>query len=173
MTTSDAPPLAATTPAFRRLLGRAVNAAVTLTLGVALAFVAYGALSFLIFGAAWSGDVSACRATEGACWPFVGAKLKQFVFGRYPDDELWRAAAAMLLPPALLLAAFLARRRFGLAGFAAAVVLGLPLAFLLVAGDGVLLAPVSTDLWGGLTLTLLVSYTGIAASLPLGIVLAL
>jgi len=167
------PPKPTARPAVRLTSGVVLNAAVTLALAVLLAFAAYGALSFLLFGAVWSGDVTACRASEGACWPFVAAKLKQFVFGRYPDAELWRAVSAMLLPPALLFAAFLARRRFGLMGFAAASALGLPLAFLFVAGDGALLAPVPTEVWGGLTLTLLVSYTGIAASLPLGIVLAL
>ncbi len=78
----------------------------------------------------------------------------------------------MLLPPAGVAAAFSLRRRFGLAGFAVAAFIAIPAAFLSLAG-GFGLEPVTTQLWGGLTLTLTVSYTGFAASLPLGLLLAL
>ncbi len=57
--------------------------------------------------------------------------------------------------------------------FRGAIAVGLTLAFILLAGGALGLASVKTELWGGLTLTLLVSYTGIAASLPLGLALAL
>ena len=46
------------------------------------------------------------------------------------------------------------------------------LAFVLFYG-GLGLAPVDTSLWGGLMLTLILATTGIAASLPIGVVLAL
>jgi general L-amino acid transport system permease protein len=42
--------------------------------------------------AIWTGaDRDACTAPgAGACWPFVTAKLGQFIYGRYPLDERWR-----------------------------------------------------------------------------------
>jgi len=100
-------------------------------------------------------------------------KLRQFLFGRYPETETWRAVAAMAIPPAALATAFFLRRTSGPIGFAAAILLSLPLSFFLLAGDGVVLPEATTDLWGGLTLTLMVAYTGFAASMPLGLLLAL
>ena len=47
------------------------------------------------------------------------------------------------------------------------------LCFLLFTGDGFGLEPVETPLWGGLFLTLVIALTGIVASLPIGVVLAL
>lgn len=130
--------------------------------------------AFLYFEAAnISGDVQTCRTATGACWPFVSSKLGQFLFARYPEAEIWRAIAAMALPPFLLGVATLFRKRFGLAGFAIATFAGLSGAFLLLAGGIFGLREVPTELWGGLTLTLIVSYTGFAASLPFGLGLAL
>ncbi len=152
----------------------AVNAAVTLVIAIMLAGILREAFSFLISDAASPGaGAAACRTAGGACWPFIAAKIKQFLFGQYPETETWRAVAAMVFPPAGLGAALPLRRRFGLTGFAVAVLVGLPLAFFILAGGSFGLGPVPTDRWGGLTLTLLVSYTGFAASLPLGLLLAL
>jgi general L-amino acid transport system permease protein len=47
------------------------------------------------------------------------------------------------------------------------------LAFILLVGGMFGLRPVDTPLWGGLMVTLVVSYVGIVASLPIGILLAL
>jgi hypothetical protein len=48
-------------------------------------------LNWSIFNAVWSGGADACRAnTNGACWPFVGAKWQQFLYGQYTMAERWR-----------------------------------------------------------------------------------
>jgi len=60
-----------------------------------------GILNFNFFNAVWSGtDRLACsdvnqggelyEGWKGACWPYVGAYMKQFIYGRYPDELLWR-----------------------------------------------------------------------------------
>ncbi|MGB0921712.1 MAG: amino acid ABC transporter permease [Alphaproteobacteria bacterium] len=135
-------------------------------------------LDWMIFSAIFEGDNrDACLVPgAGACWPFVEAKWGQFIYGRYPAAEIWRVDLAMGLGAFLLLWAAWERlpllnkyRRF------AVVSLLLPypiLTFWLLSG-GMGLEPVSTDLWGGLLVTLVVAITGIAASLPLGILLAL
>jgi general L-amino acid transport system permease protein len=142
---------------------------------LAVLLLARTAFSFLVFHAVdpRSQGVEACREADGACWPFVAAKLRQFIVGHYPDGMIARAILAMAMPPLAIAAAFLLKHRLGLLGFAGAVLMSLPLAFIALAGDGYLLPSVGTELWGGLTLTLMVSYTGIAASLPLGLLLAL
>src|SRR6202012_1116406 len=39
----------------------------------------------------------------GACWPFVQAKLAQFIYGFYPEPERWRVNLTFLLAALLLL----------------------------------------------------------------------
>lgn len=34
---------------------------------------------------------------SGACWPFITVKLKYFVYGRYPIEELWRVNSVLIV----------------------------------------------------------------------------
>ena len=155
-------------------ISAAANFVLTLTFATLAFFALKAAVSFLIVkAAAPSTDLAACRAATGACWPFVSAKLSQFLFGRYPETEHWRAVVAMLLPPVVVGLGFFVRKKTGGSAIAFALAVALVLAFALLAGGYSGLSEVRTELWGGLTLTLLVSYVGFAVSLPLGIVLAL
>ena len=76
-------------------------------------FTVVPALKFLFIDAVWTGgDRSACLAENpghpvGACWPYIGAKFTQFIYGFYPEPERWRvnltfALAALLLLPLLI-----------------------------------------------------------------------
>src|SRR5262249_42126341 len=58
-----------------------------------------GILSWAVFHAVWSGeDGSACRVEgTGACWIFIKAKIGQFIYGRYPEEERWRVNAVFIL----------------------------------------------------------------------------
>src|SRR5690606_28070146 len=158
---------------FRELFSSWSNAVLTLLcLGIA-ALALNAALSFALTGAAWSGSVEDCRAAPGACWPFIWAKLDQLLAGRYPEGERWRCLVAVLAPLAAIGAALPLRERIGAGGVFLAAVGGIAIGFLALAGGIAGLAPVPAPQWGGLTLTLMIAYTGIAASLPLGILLAL
>lgn len=146
-------------------------------LSIALLYVTWTVgeriLSWAIVHATWvAADRSECDPT-GACWAFIVNRLPQFVFGFYPETERWRALVALLMPPALMLLAVFPdfRGRRGLI----ATGLGLYplLAFLLLAGGIPGLPAVSTERWGGLTLTMLVGMSAFVLSFPLGTVLAL
>jgi general L-amino acid transport system permease protein len=153
---------------------------------VALLFVAWvlpQLLGWTIFNAQWTGvDRTACLTVDqggtlpvgwsGACWAFVWAKFPQFMFGRYPVDERWRVILTAIIFVALLTPLLIPRAPykrlnailfFGIFPFICFV--------LLVGGFG--LPFVETSEWGGLLVTLVLSYVGIVVSLPLGIVLAL
>ena len=170
----------------------------------------------------------------GACWPFIFAKKKFLIYGRIPDEELWRANlvyaglfigmgyiiwekgqgrkwvglgmltlfpvislilltganfdisfnlmiwTGTLLITSYLIGYFSSRNYFGeifeqfsiLFNFLA-LILFLFLALLVLFAIDYGLAPIDTLDWGGLLLTLLIAITGIVASLPIGIVLAL
>jgi general L-amino acid transport system permease protein len=161
--------------ARENLFSNGWNTALTLT-GLYLLYVTViPAINFLFIDAVWTGNNrKACLGPDvGACWPFVKAKFGQFIYGRYPLQERWRvdivfysglaALVPMLIPaaPAKKLNAFFL------------LILYPVLAFVLLTGGLFGLPPVETSLWGGLLVTLVVAVTGIVASFPLGILLAL
>lgn len=150
-----------------------LQAIVSLGLAVGLAYLLLPVLDWALFQADFVGsDRSACTS-GGACWVFVGARLEQFIFGFYPASEYWRPSLLMLLG-ALSLPPFLAQNFPYRARIAPAIVILLPfLTWALLEGSWLGLPRVETAQWGGLLLTLLISTTGIALSLPLGILLAL
>ncbi len=117
-------------------------------------------------------DQSAC-ASEGACWTFIGVRFDFFVYGFYPAEQRWRVDIAFLLLGAVLVPQFIprfpSRNWVGLFGLT-----GLPLVTAVLLMGGVAgLEPVESSKWGGLMLTLVLSYVGIVAALPIGVVLAL
>lgn len=136
-------------------------------------------IRFLVVDAVWTGHSREDCLPHGgdqmvgACWPFVGAKLLQFTYGFYPSSELWRVNLVFLLAIALvvpLLVPSLPLKRINaLALFAILPAVG----WVLLHGGAFGLSPVPTDRWGGLLVTLVIAVTGIVASLPLGILLAL
>ncbi len=153
-----------------------------LALGV-MAMILPGAINFLFLDAAWFGADRAVCATvaqggiqpdgwKGACWAFVESRFSQFIFGRYPLDERWRVMLVGILFVALLVPMLIPKApRKGLNALLLFVVFPVVAFFLLNGGFG--LSTVETPLWGGLMVTLILSFVGIAVSLPLGILLAL
>ncbi len=241
-----------------RLFNSPTNILLTILGALLIWFTVIPAAKFLLLDAVWHGsDRNACLAQNaghpvGACWPYVGAKLAQFIYGFYPEAERWRVnltfliAAVLLLPlliprlPAKALnaalfflafpfVAFFLLRGGGLSGFglrwsagllslflpgnqlqnfavpfwadlaftaaiasaaffflnggvrtgwpaltkSLAVFAGIALVVALMGLDRGGLPIVDTRLWGGLLVTLVVSVTGIVASMPVGIALAL
>lgn len=131
-------------------------------------------LGFLIFDAVWSGTGrDDCLGVEAACWPYVQAKLDQFIYGRYPDAERWRVKLVFLMGAGGLVPMAIPSVP-GKKWNAIFLVAVFPIvSFFLLAGGYFGLQAVETPLWGGLLVTLVVAISGIAASLPLGILLAL
>jgi len=156
----------------RNMFSSWLNAALTVLSLSFLILVIPPMLNWAVFDATFFGDSrQACAGTSGACWAVVTARLPQYFYGLYPAAETWRLNLAFV---GLLLAAtpWLAPQapfRRPLIWFSLAYPV---LAYWLLAG-GFGLVPVYTGQWGGFTLTLVIGVTGIVASLPLGILLAL
>lgn len=152
---------------FSSVLNAGLTAAGVLVLVLAVPpIIDWAFLSATFEGA----DKSACTS-DGACWVVVGAFLDKLLYGFFPNTAYWRINLAF----ALLVAAATPylypkvpfRRWLRLFSFAYPLIA----AWLLAGGLG--LETVPTASWGGFMLTLVVGVTGIVASLPLGIVLAL
>jgi general L-amino acid transport system permease protein len=170
------PPRATTGPlAWVRdnLFSSPANAALTLV-GLWIAGQAVWAIaSWAILHATFEAEDGAGCVGEGACWPFVAAKLGQFMYGRYPDAERWRVDLTYALAVAGLAPLMMPRVPGKL--WSSIYVLGIfpVLAFVLLIGGVLGLTHVSTDLWGGLLVTLVIASAGIAWAFPIGILLAL
>lgn len=131
-------------------------------------------ISWVFIDSTWVGDTrEACSATTGACWVFVKVRINQFMYGFFPESEYWRINLAFGM--LILLAIPLFIKKFNHKGkLALFILLVYPFViYVLFAGGYFGLMPVETSKWGGLSLTLILAGVGIAASLPLGIVLAL
>lgn len=132
-------------------------------------------LDWAIISASWGGtDPALCeREGVGACWTFINARFEQFIYGFYPEQERWRVNILFMLFFALI--AYLVIPNLPKKGWVGLfTVIALPIiAFILLYGDMFGLKRVPTDKWGGLMLTLVISFVGIVASLPIGVLLAL
>ena len=107
----------------------------------------------------------------GACWAIIFVRFYQFVYGFYPMEEVWRVNIVYCL--LVVAIAPLLIEKFPMRKYFLYFTLVFPIIayFLLAGGFG--LNSVSTKEWGGLLVTLVLGFTGIALAFPLGIILAL
>jgi general L-amino acid transport system permease protein len=148
------------------------NSLLTVLFLALLAWVVPPMLDWLVFNAVFRADSSdECRAADGACWAFVEVKYRLILFGRYPFDEQWRPLVGMLALIAMALASCDRRNWNRRLLFIWAA--GLSVFFILMGGGVFGLTSVRTSLWGGLPLTLMLAFIGIAAAFPISILLAL
>jgi general L-amino acid transport system permease protein len=168
----------------KNLIG-SVGDTVLTVLGIAIVvWVLPQVINWAFINAVWTGpDRTVCTTAAqggiqpegwtGACWAFVNAKFGQFMFGTYPVEERWRPILVAILFVALLVPMLMPRvPRKGLNAILLFVALPV-VAFFLLLGGVFGLPVVETSRWGGLLVTLSLSFVGIAVSLPMGIVLAL
>jgi general L-amino acid transport system permease protein len=143
-----------------------------------------GILNWLFVQAAWVGaDRTACATIaqggiqpdgwKGACWAFVEDRFLQFMFGRYPLDERWRIILVGIMLIALLVPLMIPKLPHKALNAILLFVVFPVVAFFLLHGGVFGLQTVQTSLWGGMTVTLILSFVGIAVSFPVGILLAL
>ena len=128
-----------------------------------IAFIVGKLVLWGLVNAVLTPDVQACGQSSGACWGFVAEKWRLIIFGRYPYHLQWRAAAATGIVLAMLVVSsfpFMWRkpylRTLGMLWSAAVVVFF----FILMLGGVFGLESISTDMWGGLPLTIVLTLVG-------------
>jgi general L-amino acid transport system permease protein len=157
-----------------RFFGTGRDACITLVMGFLLIQVLGPLGDWLIWEATFFGSGrEACQGREGACWVFITTRIGQFLFGFYPAEQRWRGVIAVALLVASLVPIFKKDVKFRAWWLLSGLALTPTLVSILLLGGVLGLEPVETDRWGGLMLTVILSYAGILLSLPLGIVLAL
>src|ERR1043165_3793830 len=137
-------------------------------------------IDFVVVHAVWSGsDREACLPTPdrpevGACWAFVGDRFSYFIYGSYPIPERWRVDVFFaMLAIGIFWLLWLEAPRRDLGALYFFVVVPIVSYILLTGWETIGLRKVDTSLWGGVLVTIVVSWVGIVFSLPIGILLAL
>jgi len=156
------------------LFSSPINAILTLFSIYLIYLIVPPIVNWAFLDAFWTGTTSDdCDKSAGACWIFIMAWHKFLMFGRYPDEELWRIQTVYVLGAATLGALIIPgvpfKKWIGLGALTVFPVF----AFIMFVGGSFGLEHIETPLWGGLYLTLVIGVVGIVGSLPLGIILAL
>jgi len=133
-----------------------------------------GLIDWAVLSANWSGTTqAACTNEAGACWPFIKSWSQQLFYGSYPDKEIWRINVCLAALFAIIASQYWISKEMR-------NVVGIPLFLLLpfiaaaiLDGRLVGLLYVSTDLWGGFTLNILLAAASIIIAFPLSFLWAL
>jgi general L-amino acid transport system permease protein len=147
----------------------------SLIIAALLVWIFWTLFNWAVVRAVWSApNREACSVVDaGACWPFVKVRFLQWVYGLYPIDQRWRPDIVFLLG-GLSLAGLMIPRIPGKLWIGLFFFLVYPvITTLLLLGGFAGLSFVETSAWGGLLVTLILSFTSIVISLPLGVALAL
>ena len=136
-----------------------------------------GIMDWMFLDAVWSASsrkecwAAMSEPAAGACWAFIAVRLNQFLYGFYPSEELWRVNLSFVLLLAALAPVLFDKVPGRKYLFWLTALFPFIAGWLIFGGFG--LAPVDTVKIGGVALTLVIGVTGIAFSLPAGILLAL
>ncbi len=166
------------------LFATPLDSALTLLAILALAWFLPSMINWLFVNAVWSGpDRSVCSTVaqggiqpdgwSGACWAYVNANFNQFMYGPYPMDQHWRVNLVAIIFVLLLIPLLIPKAPYKVPNAVVFFFIFPIVAFILLVGGWFGLPYVETSSWGGLLVTLTLSFVGISVSLPLGIVLAL
>jgi general L-amino acid transport system permease protein len=162
------------------LLSSPANIALTLISILLVYWIVPPFIEFMFTQAVWTGaDREACLPTAqrpevGACWPFVSDRFQYFIYGSYPIPERWRVNIFfVMLAVGIVWLLWLEAPRRDLGAVYFFVVVPI-VSYVLLNGNALFgLREVDTSLWGGMLVTIVVSWVGIVFSLPIGILLAL
>ena len=158
---------------MKRAFGSLTDSVMSVLFFALLLYAAYVVLDWAIFGAVWSAEAAdQCREARGACWSVIAARHRLILFGLYPFELHWRSTLACVSIIATVILSCLpyfwtARRLIAL------WVIGFAVYYLLMEGSPLGLQQVTTDQWGGLSLTLFLFASVVLLGMPMGLGLAL
>lgn len=149
-----------------------LNSFFTLVVLFIVAKIGIWFINWAILDAVWVGDTRDVATGEGATWAFITTKIRFFMFGFFPKEEIWRIIVALVLLVLTFIPYFLKQIKHKVFVFAGQMLIW-PIIIGIFLSGGLFLTKISTNDWGGLTLTLILSLLGLLYSFPVGILLAL
>lgn len=158
----------------KRSFSTKTDSIVSILLFSLIAFTLWKILDWGVLRAIWQKEnVSACGADgAGACWSVIDGRHRIILFGLYPFEQHWRSTLACLSIILTVIISCLpmmwtARR------LASSWIIGFAAYYLLMDGSLLGFQQVTTDQWGGLSLTLFLFASVVLIGMPAGLALAL
>jgi len=163
-----------TTSLRKRAFGNLRDSVLSVIVFGFLAYLLYLAVDWAIINAVWTKEnVSQCGGeSSGACWSVIDARYRLILFGLYPYEEHWRSTLACI---AIILTVIVSciPRTWTVRRLSTIWVVGFAIYYLLMEGSLIGLEQVTTDQWGGLSLTLFLFASVVLLGMPMGLGLAL
>ena len=157
----------------KHLFSNAINSVITVALFAFLLSSLWSIFQWGFWNADWVGSTRADCTREAACWVFIHVRFEQFMFGFYPEEEVWRPTLFFISLVVFVLWLFIEKIPYKKYALMFVLVPYPLLATALLYGGVAGLPVVDTHEWGGLLVTLIIALIGILVSLPFGIMLAL
>lgn len=157
----------------KRGFGTPFAAVLSVVIFGALAYWVWLAFDWAILSAVWKAeDVALCDTAAGACWSVIDARHRLILFGLYPYEEHWRSTlACVAIVATVILSCFPAA--WSATRLALLWIVGFATYYLLMEGSLLGLRQVTTDGWGGLSLTLFLFAAVVLLGMPMGLGLSL
>ena len=134
-------------------------------------------MNWMILDANISGDSKDACTGSGACWTYIKVWFKRFMYGMYPNEQIWRVNLAFIFLIFLAFVGFVTPQKYRnlLTLYYVLIypIIAYILIYYLISGGAFGLEWVETGAWGGLSLTFIVSFFSLIFCFPLGMALAL
>jgi len=130
-------------------------------------------LNWLFFDANFIGETKEECIGSGACWIFVKIWFPRFIYGLYPNAEIWRINLSFLMLIGLVITAFFVHIKIKKYIIIFLLFIFPFIAINLISGGNFGLEWVETTAWGGLSLTFIISIFALLFCFPVGMFLAL
>ena len=126
----------------------------------------------MILDANISGDTKQACTGTGACWTYIKVWFKRFMYGMYPNEQIWRVNLAFIFLVVLAFVGFITPQKYRnfLTLYYVVIypIIAFILIYYLISGGEFGLEWVETGAWGGLSLTFIVSFFSLIFCFPLG-----
>ncbi len=153
------------------------NAALTLLIIFLIIKAIPPVMNWMILDANISGDSKDACTGSGACWTYIKVWFKRFMYGMYPNEQIWRVNLAFIFLIFLAFVGFVTPQKYRnlLTLYYVLIypIIAYILIYYLISGGAFGLEWVETGAWGGLSLTFIVSFFSLIFCFPLGMALAL
>ena len=130
-------------------------------------------LNWLFFDANFVGETKEECTGSGACWIFVKIWFPRFIYGLYPNAEIWRINLSFLMLIGLVTTGFFVPLKIKKYIIIFLLFVFPFIAINLISGGNFGLEWVETTAWGGLSLTFIISIFALLFCFPVGMFLAL
>ena len=156
-----------------------------LSLIIVFAFIKFipPLLNWLFFDATFKGSSKAECYGDGACWIFIAIWFKKFIYGLYPNDQIWRINLAFLILVFSVITSIFVKPKIKKYIIVFLIFIFPFLAIWLIGGVAIdvesleiyipILEEIDTRVWGGLSLTFIMAIFAMLFCFPIGIILAL